>query len=531
MSEVLALKYRPKSFDKLIGQDIVSQTLIHALDQDRISHAYLFSGLRGSGKTSTARIFSKALICENGPSSNPCESCENCKLANENRHIDIIEMDGASSRKIDDIRSLIEQTKYKPNIARFKIFIIDEVHMLTREAFNALLKTLEEPPEYVKFILATTDPLKLPATILSRTQHFRFKKIAQSDVIKHLSYILAKEDIEYEKDALMMLSRAGNGSLRDTLTLLDQAIIYSKKFIDAKSVAQMLGVLDPKIIDDILNSILKNDKDRIVDHIKSLESYESDVIIDELIVSLKDRFFDDDPRFSPILIDRFFRILSQAKSDIYQNSDSGFLLTLILFKMIEATKIDIVDKKIDELESKLKIEPSSNAKEIKIDKKEEESISNEARYIENNDNRFEQLKDMISDRNYELGECFDKFISFVDFKNFVLELNSYANIKCQQSLREHYSIIKYLVQEIYGVDTKLKVNKFPPKEDVIKDIKKEEEQTKLQDNSSPNSCVANEVIGKSDIKELESENILDDPFVKKATELFEPSKIVVKSKI
>ena len=195
MSQVLALKYRPKSFDGLIGQNSVTQTLTLALNQNRLSHAYLFSGLRGSGKTSTARIFSKALICEKGPTATPCEECENCKMANENRHIDIIEMDAASSRKIDDIRELIEHTKYKPNSARFKIFIIDEVHMLTKEAFNALLKTLEEPPEYVKFILATTDPLKLPPTILSRTQHFRFKQIGEKDVVNHLSHILNLEDV------------------------------------------------------------------------------------------------------------------------------------------------------------------------------------------------------------------------------------------------------------------------------------------------------------------------------------------------
>ena len=186
--QALALKYRPKNFDELIGQEAVSKSLIHALDEGRISHAYLFSGLRGSGKTSSARIFSKALVCEKGPTSRPCEVCPQCVMANESRHMDIIEMDAASHRKIDDIRELIEQTKYAPAMARYKIFIIDEVHMLTKEAFNALLKTLEEPPSYVKFILATTDPLKLPTTVLSRTQHFRFKQISKYSIVKHLEF-------------------------------------------------------------------------------------------------------------------------------------------------------------------------------------------------------------------------------------------------------------------------------------------------------------------------------------------------------
>jgi len=336
MSEVLALKYRPKNFDELIGQDSITQVLTGALSKRRLSHAYLFSGLRGSGKTSTARIFSKALVCDNGPTPTPCEVCENCKAANENRHIDIIEMDAASSRKIDDIRDLIEQTKYKPTMAKYKIFIIDEVHMLTREAFNALLKTLEEPPEYIKFILATTDPLKLPATILSRTQHFRFKRISTENIKHHLEYILDKEDIKFESEALDMLSRSGNGSLRDTLTLLDQAIIYTKGFIDAKSIANMLGLIDPEYLDNTFDAILKNDKSKVLQIIKELENYENEVVIDEMIAYLRDSFFNEDIRFSTLLYDRFFRILSEAKNLLFLNADSGFVLSLLFFKMLES---------------------------------------------------------------------------------------------------------------------------------------------------------------------------------------------------
>jgi len=338
LSEVLALKYRPRSFDKLIGQESIRVTLSHALDSNRLSHAYLFSGLRGSGKTSTARIFAKALLCDNGPTSTPCETCPNCVDANEYKHIDIIEMDGASSRKIDDIRALIEQTKYKPNSGRFKIFIIDEVHMLTREAFNALLKTLEEPPSYVKFILATTDPLKLPATILSRTQHFRFKKISNQEVIRHLTHILNIENIEYEEEAIKILTRAGNGSLRDTLTMLDQAIIYTNGLIDAKSVASMLGVLDPEFFEELLNSILRSDKQKVIEYLNELEEYEAEIVIDEFISYIKERFFEKDSRFSLILIERYFKILSSAKTLLTISSDNLFILTLTFFKMIEYQK-------------------------------------------------------------------------------------------------------------------------------------------------------------------------------------------------
>ncbi|MBD3798069.1 MAG: DNA polymerase III subunit gamma/tau, partial [Campylobacterales bacterium] len=282
MSLVLARKYRPNLFSDLIGQDSISSTLSLALDSKRLSHAYLFSGLRGSGKTSTARIFAKALICDKGETSTPCNECPNCIMANENRHMDIIEMDAASNRGIDDIKELIEHSKYRPSSARYKIFIIDEVHMLTPQAFNALLKTLEEPPPFVKFILATTDPLKLPATILSRTQHFRFKKIPHNLVVSHLEYILNLEDIGYENDAIEIIARSGAGSLRDSLTLLDQAIVYSKNFVDVQTVTTMLGIIEPEHLKNLISSILAKNLDKINEFIKLASEYECEMILDEL---------------------------------------------------------------------------------------------------------------------------------------------------------------------------------------------------------------------------------------------------------
>ncbi|RXJ56460.1 DNA polymerase III subunit gamma/tau [Candidatus Marinarcus aquaticus] len=346
---VLALKYRPKRFEDLIGQSTISQTLSLALDSNRLSHAYLFSGLRGSGKTSTARIMAKALLCSQGPTSKPCDVCENCQSANTNRHLDIIEMDAASNRGIDDIKDLIEHTKYKPSSARFKVFIIDEVHMLTPQAFNALLKTLEEPPGFVKFILATTDPLKLPATILSRTQHFRFKKISQKDVIHHLSHILHEENIEFETEALEVLSRSGQGSLRDTLTLMDQAIIFSKGRITTSSVTDMLGLIDPKFMDNIFQTVLtKGDINPII---SALEEYEAGQICDEITIYLKQKMLERDPKFDVLLYDRFFRIVADAKHLLSLNSDSGFVLILMLSKMIEATNLKSIEEIINEVEN------------------------------------------------------------------------------------------------------------------------------------------------------------------------------------
>ncbi len=541
MSQVLALKYRPKSFDGLIGQNSVTQTLTLALNQNRLSHAYLFSGLRGSGKTSTARIFSKALICEKGPTATPCEECENCKMANENRHIDIIEMDAASSRKIDDIRELIEHTKYKPNSARFKIFIIDEVHMLTKEAFNALLKTLEEPPEYVKFILATTDPLKLPPTILSRTQHFRFKQIGEKDVVNHLSYILNLEDVKYEATALQMLSRAGNGSLRDTLTLLDQAIIYSKGDITAPTIASMLGLLDPKQLDMIFDVILAKDKEKTVEIIKELESYECEVVLDEIIAYLKSAFFNGEGRFSTLLTERFFRILSEAKNLLYLNADNSFVLSLVFFKMIEATNIKTIDEIIENLENeKFRVEP-----EIKQSSKppsdypkpapEKSEDLQQLKKAKTYKSEFAKLVSLLKDRNLETGNCFEKSISFISFEEKTLTMESHANESCKKILRHASSIIKHFVQDIFGIDTTIKMKKGeapPAPKEEKSEIHKEEKQPVQESNKEGEncgSCVAEHLT--KDKSEIDANEILNNPFVKKATELFEPRKIQIHPKI
>jgi DNA polymerase-3 subunit gamma/tau len=367
LSLALARKYRPSTFADLVGQDSVSQTLSLALDGDRLSHAYLFSGLRGSGKTSTARIFAKALLCEEGASSQPCNHCDNCNMANESRHMDIIEMDAASNRGIDDIKELIEHTKYKPGIGRYKIFIIDEVHMLTTQAFNALLKTLEEPPDFVKFILATTDPLKLPATILSRTQHFRFKKIPQKLVLSHLEHILNLEGISYEKEALDVIARSGAGSLRDSLTLLDQAIVYSKNHVDMTTVTSMLGIIEPSLLDTLLKDMLAKDEGKILDFIKLSSEYESEMVIDELTLYLKELLFAKDNRFTPLIIDRFFRVLADAKELLALGSEGEFVLSLTLFKMMESLAIKDIDTMIRTLQKELSgVEIKAPEKEVAI---------------------------------------------------------------------------------------------------------------------------------------------------------------------
>ncbi|EAI4415115.1 DNA polymerase III subunit gamma/tau [Campylobacter fetus] len=448
--KALALKYRPKSFDELIGQDIVANSLSHALNSGRIGHAYLFSGLRGSGKTSSARIFAKALLCEQGIGSHPCEICANCVMANEGRHLDIIEMDAASHRKIDDIRELIEHTKYSPSSARFKIFIIDEVHMLTREAFNALLKTLEEPPEYVKFILATTDPLKLPATILSRTQHFRFKPISKHDILKHLEFIMNKEGIKFEPKALEILSRSGSGSLRDTLTLLDQAIIFSHEFVTQKAVADMLGLLDPSKIEEVLSIVASRDRNALLNLLKELSGSDAELIIDELIINLKDKFINQNSEFSILIFERFFRILSEAKSMLGSGSDSEFTLYIALFMMLEAFNLTDINDAINE-----NLAPKPISISNVLTPKPAQIIPQKPAQK----SPYEMFVAGIYDRDYELGKCFDECIEFVDFSDNSLILSSNANGQNQEILRKSSKIILEILRKIFGKDAKIQIKK------------------------------------------------------------------------
>jgi len=545
-SEVLALKYRPRRFEELIGQESISQTLSLALDSKRLSHAYLFSGLRGSGKTSTARIFAKSLICENGPTSSPCDVCSHCVMANEGRHIDIIEMDAASSRKIDDIRDLIEHTKYRPASANVKIFIIDEVHMLTKEAHNALLKTLEEPPEYVKFILATTDPLKLPPTILSRTQHFRFKRISHPNIVHHLSHILHLENIEYQAEALDILARSGSGSLRDTLTLLDQAIIYSKGFVDVKTVADMLGLLDPDYISRLFDAIFAKDRTTLTAMLQELEAYESEMVIDELIAYLKERLYEGDHRFSPLVIERFFRILSDAKTLFAINADGGFVVSLVLFKMIEALKIKEIDEMIESLESRVSHAPAKTTV----------SVSHDAAVTETPNihvtvtpvpvkTQFEQLCERISDRSAELGVCFKNNVTFLSYEENTLTWESCAEGEDKELLKNSFGIIRQFVREIYGIDTQIKSQGCTKSAEELSPVPVIEEpaiaEAPAEETVSESDSMIEEIeIGvgscvsqcdESSVKELDGGDVLKEPMIQKAAELFEATKITVQSKV
>ena len=257
--QVLARKWRPKSFATLVGQEHVVRALCNALDNQRLHHAYLLTGTRGVGKTTIARIMGKALNCETGVTSTPCGVCEACTQIDKGRFIDLLEIDAASNTGIDNIREVLENAQYAPTAGRFKIYIIDEVHMLSKSAFNAMLKTLEEPPPHVKFILATTDPHKVPVTVLSRCLQFSLKQMTPQLIAQHLSHVLDTESIAYEMTALTLISHAASGSMRDALSLLDQAIAYSAGQVEEQSIRAMLGAVDQRYIFDLLRALKAQD--------------------------------------------------------------------------------------------------------------------------------------------------------------------------------------------------------------------------------------------------------------------------------
>ncbi len=505
--QVLALKYRPKHFSELVGQESVAKTLSLALDNQRLANAYLFSGLRGSGKTSSSRIFARALMCEEGPKAVPCDTCIQCQSALNNHHIDIIEMDGASNRGIDDVRNLIEQTRYKPSFGRYKIFIIDEVHMFTTEAFNALLKTLEEPPSHVKFLLATTDALKLPATILSRTQHFRFKKIPENSVISHLKTILEKEQVSYESSALEKLAHSGQGSLRDTITLLEQAINYCDNAITESKVAEMLGAIDRSVLEDFFQSLINQDEARLQERYAILENYETEGVLEEMMLFLKAKLLSPDT-YSILLIERFFKIIMSSLSLLKEGANASFVLLLLKMKFKEALKLKALDDAIVELEqTPFNQSPSISYNAPKQEFKGTEKIEQVER-IEGTEKReklekrenteapqtpmlsakdrifhnlFKQVQTLVYERNYELGAVFEKNIRFIDFdsQTKTLTWESLATDKDKELLRERVKIVKSIVDGVFGKGENIKIalknhleNKSTPEETKeVKDFK------------------------------------------------------------
>ncbi len=367
--QVLARKWRPKKFEELMGQEHVVTVLVNALSQERLHHAYLFTGTRGVGKTTIARIFAKSLNCEAGITATPCGTCDTCVEIDQGRFVDLLEIDAASKTKVDDTREILDNVQYAPTRGRYKVYLIDEVHMLSRHSFNALLKTLEEPPEHVKFILATTDPQKLPVTVLSRCLQFHLKALTVSQIETKLTEILVREDVNHEKGTLTLLAKAARGSMRDSLSLTDQAIAQGRGNITLPNIQQMLGGLDQNWIYKIVINLLKQDGISLLALTQEIASCAPSYsrLFAELIqlfhqiaiVQIVDQHFDLSPEHAQLLkkfgqamspedVQLYYQICVNGRKDLPYASDeqAAFdmtLLRLFAFKPMQKSQLPTVE--------------------------------------------------------------------------------------------------------------------------------------------------------------------------------------------
>ncbi|MFV0249809.1 MAG: DNA polymerase III subunit gamma/tau [Bacilli bacterium] len=373
MYQALYRKYRPSNFDEVIGQKVIIQTLKNAIKNNKISHAYLFTGPRGTGKTSIAKILAKTINCTNLNNFNPCNICENC-LQNNRQSIDIIEIDAASNNGIDEIRELKSKINLVPSLGKYKIYIIDEVHMLTIGAFNALLKTLEEPPNHVIFVLATTEPHKIPITILSRCQRFDFKKISESDIFERIEKICQNENVTINKNAIKEIAKISSGGMRDSLSILDQVISYATSEITIDEVHEVNGTLTSSEICNFLNCIISNDINNIIVKIDIYEKDGKDYVklVEEIIIFLKNiliknnakSYYEnnmmvkenyDNINIENNLLLKYIKKLNELNNDL-KNSD----IQKVIFEIGIFELLDLGNKKSDDIKSIHPIEPLTN---------------------------------------------------------------------------------------------------------------------------------------------------------------------------
>lgn len=372
--QVLARKWRPKSFREMVGQEHVLQALVNALDRDRLHHAYLFTGTRGVGKTTIARILAKCLNCDVGVSSEPCGTCSSCLEIAEGRSVDLLEVDAASRTKVEDTRDLLDNVQYLPTRSRYKIYLIDEVHMLSSHSFNALLKTLEEPPPHVKFLLATTDPQKLPATVLSRCLQFNLKNMPPEQIVGHLGRVLDQEMVSFEEPALWLLGRAASGSMRDALSLTDQAIAFGAGKVSEAEVRSMLGTVELGHVFELLEAVSVDDAEKVLGIVQNMSEFAPDyegsldellslihrVAIAQVVPDAIDNHAGDAARVAQIArtitaedAQLFYQMALNGKRDIALSPDPRRGFEMILLRMLAFRPVAVIDDSLqpEELQS------------------------------------------------------------------------------------------------------------------------------------------------------------------------------------
>lgn len=533
MHKALYRVYRPKTFGDVVGQEHIVKTLKNQIKNNNIGHAYLFSGTRGTGKTSTAKIFARAVNCLNPINEEPCNECEICIDTLNDNIMDIVEIDAASNNSVDDIRELRESVKYTPSKAKYKVYIIDEVHMLSQGAFNALLKTLEEPPSYVIFILATTEPHKIPATILSRCQRFDFKRVSSKDIASRMSYICKKENIEAEEKALSLIARNSQGALRDALSILDQCISFGNEKIEYNDVIELLGTvnidelfeLSQSIIDEntkksleILNEFIIWGKDirnlinDLIDHFRNLMVCKVSTELDE-IISLPEETIKLLKEQSKIVdvndLIRILNILSETQDNMKTSSNPRVLAEVTIMKtaqpMFDESKEALI-KRIENLEKTIEsgnikintIENNISTNEIVIEKEEPEEIvyenvkSEDVKLIESSWQKIRQKikEDKVNKQmpvyfllgdvsgfnvyNNNLYIIYGHGFEFAKKRLSNPETISYIEQMIRETINRSFSIKIILESEVKNIELEIKNEKVDKGEEILKSIVKDD---------------------------------------------------------
>lgn len=451
-SKVLALKYRPQNFDDLIGQDVVAETITNSIVANKVPNAYLFTGIRGVGKTTIARIVAKALNCKNGIQKKCQNKCDNCQAITNSNHIDVLEMDAASRTGVDDVRELIEFSRYGPTSSKYKIFIIDEVHMLSKQAFNALLKTLEEPPEYLKFIFATTEIKKIPVTVISRCQRFDLSRIKSSELFTYIKNIKDKEGGKITDDALKLIVKISEGSVRDALSLLDRALLTldSKTQLDLKSAQKIFGFFDKSQLIDLFEFILKGDETKVIEIYRKIydQGVEPKIFINdflELLYYFKniDSLTLESTNFS--LNDQEF----QKIKDLNKNLDSSVLILFWQFTISTLDELAIVSNQHLSMEmfllrlmhlSSIKLEKNTDKNSVSENQVIDKEINNKSKPINQIKNIYQEEKSK-PEINKEIKS--EKKIFINSFEKLIQTCVSKKEIKLKYELEKNVNLVKF----------------------------------------------------------------------------------------
>ncbi|OQX54321.1 MAG: hypothetical protein B5M53_05940 [Candidatus Cloacimonas sp. 4484_209] len=470
---VIARKYRPKNFSEIVGQEHITKTLVNAITNNRVAHAYLFSGPRGVGKTTTARVLAKSLNCEKGPTPFPCNVCQNCKEIDESINLDVLEIDGASNRGIDEVRTLQENTRYAPGRGKYKIYIIDEVHMLTKQAFNALLKTLEEPPEHVIFIFATTEPYQVPMTVLSRTQRFNFRRLTVHEIEKKLRSISDEEEIDIDDTALRLIARQADGSLRDAEGMLDQMFTFSSGKISEKEVREVFGFVEEDMYFSLTNAIIPKDEKKILEivniiydkgydteefisgyikHLRNIFLIKNSVEIKELSPDEREKYEKLNKNFSNFDLLQMLNRLSQLNKRMKHSTISRILLEIELLTISHIKDTQFIEdliKKVEKMEKNTELinplEEEIENNDIDMNKEIKNNSTNDpAKSLWNN------LRDEIGKKKRSLSVTLSKCHP-IEFSGDILKVQVKEMNGFFKEHLDHNGGVKYIENVLHSI--------------------------------------------------------------------------------